>query len=224
MKSVLEDSSVVILAKDVNLSILKPLWLRRNGIFSDEELQGNIVFTPVNVLIPTGNWEFTALPDRLQLRFPSEHVGTHIDVSRTLGRIVKILPHIPYLAVGLNFDYLFGPDSQDSFPRWNQGLFKCPCSTPMPLSEGVDPRFGAYVSFNTLGMRLKADIKPIKAPNAPGSVSTSWPPGEDLMRAKLNFHSDVASAEAPAVMVLAALNKWEEASGLAKEIVTQIHN
>ena len=85
MNIVMENSSVVIIAKDFNLSILKPLWLVKNKIFREKELEGDVVVTPPAVQIRSDNYQFMALPDRLQIALPREYPDAQSDIDRIAG-------------------------------------------------------------------------------------------------------------------------------------------
>lgn len=222
MNTAIEHLSIVILAKDFNLSIFKPFWLMKNSIFREEELQGNIVITPPAVQIPTENFQFTVLPDRLQMVIPRPYPNAEDDIARILGQIVKTLPHTPYTALGINFNYLVAPESEDTFSTWNRKLFASPLSNKLQSPKDVNARFGSYFSFDVLGFRLKVDIKPIKAPANIETLCKSWNSGQDLVRLNFNFHSDVVNTKPPANYVLDKLGKWAKALSLTKKLTSMI--
>ncbi|MHC4145101.1 MAG: hypothetical protein ACYSWW_10840 [Planctomycetota bacterium] len=218
----MENSSVVIIAKDFNLSIFKPLWLMKNNIFREEELKGDIVITPLAVQIPLKNFQFMVLPDRLQIAIPRQYPDAQSDINRVLGGIVTTLPHTPFTAVGLNFHYLVAPESEDAFTSWERALFASPFSNRLHVAEEGNTRFGSYLSFNVLGSRLKMDIKPINAGDKIQGICNSWHPGQDLTRVHFNFHTDVTNAATPAESTLDSLGKWAEASTLSQELRDKI--
>ena len=90
MNTVMENSSVVIIAKDFNISIFKPMWFLKNNIFSEEELNKDIVITPPAVQIPSKNFQFMVLPDRLQVTIPRQYPDAQSDIDRILGGIVLV--------------------------------------------------------------------------------------------------------------------------------------
>lgn len=218
MNTVLENLSIVILAKDFNLSIFKPFWLIKNNIFREQELQGNIVITPPAVQIPAQNFQLTVLPDRLQMLIPRRYAKAEADISRIIGGIVKTLPHTPYTAVGLNFNYFAAPQQESSFSSWNRKLLASGLSTKLQSPADENARFGSYVSFDALATRLRIDIKPIKAPNNIENLCNSWHAGQDLIRLNLNFHSDVFNADSPSDSVLATVDKWPDALALSQKL------
>lgn len=222
MNTVMENSSVVIIAKDFNPSIFKPLWLMKNNIFREEELKGDIVITPPAVQIPSTSFQFMVLPDRLQLAVPRQYPDAQSDIDRILGGIVMTLPHTPYTAVGLNFHYLVATESEDSFGSWESTLFASPFSNKLHEAEDHKARFGSYLSFDILGSRLKVDIKPTNAGDKIELLCKTWRPGQELTRIHFNFHTDVANTPTPSESVSEKLNKWTEAFTLSQELRDKI--
>lgn len=212
----LVNASAVVVGHDVNLSIFRPPWFRDQKILSDEELAGDVVITPLMVRIPAPSFELLILPDRVQVQVrPSDDPGkAQSDILRVLGVIVSTLPHTPFTAIGLNFDYIITPDEHTEFQSWNKESFATPFSVDVIGSAQEEARFGAYYSFDTLGMRLKADLKPVRRTEQPegGIVKSSASP--ESMLGKFNFHRDLK--ERPAVSeILQVLGRWGDAASLA---------
>ena len=222
MRIVFQNSSIVIAANDVNLSIFKPLWLQKNQIFRDEEFQGPVVITPVAVQIPTQRFQFMVLPNRIQMTFPAEYPEASSDISRILGGIVQTLPHTPYTAIGLNFDYISAPEEEKSFHAWNNRLFASEFANQICHVEDDDTLFGSYFSFDTLGTRLKIDIKPIKGPATIQNLCQSWHRGQDLVAFHFNFHVGPLKPDQDVATILNTLNKWPEALSLSRQIIEKL--
>jgi len=222
MNIFVENLSVVIVAKDFNISIFKPFWLLKNNILNEQELQGNIVITPPAVHIPTDNFVLMVLPDRLQMTMPRQYRDAKDDIARILGGIIKTLPHTPYTALGLNFNYFVAPEAEDAFSSWNKQLLASSLSNKIYPEQDEGTRFGSYLSFDVLGTRLKIDIKPVKAPNNIATLCNSWHKGQDLVRLNFNFHRDIISSEPPTQTVLDTLGKWSEALALSEQFTAMI--
>jgi len=222
MNSVMENSSVVIIAKDFNLSILKPLWLMNNKIFRPEELEGDIMVTPPAVQIRSANFQFMALPDRLQISATRPYGNAQSDINRICGGIVKALPHTPFTAIGLNFHYLGAPESRGAFASWEKDLFASAVAREIEGSQAENARFGSYLSFDTIGMRLKIDIKPTNAGGSIVDLCSSWDSGQELIRMHFNYHTDVTNTDTPAKTVVDSLAKWEEALAMSTGLVENI--
>ncbi len=210
----LVNASAVIVGHDVNLSIFRPPWLRDQKILSDEELAGDVVITPLMVRIPAPTFELLILPDRVQVR-PSDDPGkAQSDILRVLGGIVSTLPHTPFTAIGLNFDYLMTPEEHAEFQSWNKDSFAAPFSVDVIGSAQEEARFGAYYSFDTLEMCLKADLKPVRRTEQPEGGILKSSTGPEAMLGKFNFHRDLK--ERPGVSeILQVLGRWNDAASLA---------
>ncbi len=140
MNVAFEHTSIVIIAKDFNPSIFKPLWLAKNNILREEELQGDVVITPPAIQIPTKAFQFSVLPDRLQMIIPQSYSDAESDIIRVLGGIIKTLPHTPYTAVGINFNYVAAPSAEDTFAAWNRKLFASAISKKLQSPKAVNAR------------------------------------------------------------------------------------
>ncbi len=222
MQSVLVDASVVAIAHDVNLSIFRPPWLVKSRIFTEKELQGEIVVTPAFVQVPTDNFQLMVFPDRIQMAIRLNCPDAADCIQRVMGGVVSTLPHTPYTAAGLNFKYLAAPESADAFAPWNRALLSSSFADEVAPPDDGGARFGSYVSFDTLGLRLKLDIKPTKAPDAAVKMCKSWRPGQDLVSLGFNFHADVTQAKEPADELIGVLGKWTDALALSEKIAGQI--
>jgi len=222
MRIVFQNSSIVITANDVNLSIFKPLWLQKNQIFREEELQGQVVITPVAVQIATQRFQFMVVPNRIQMMFPSEYPEALSDISRVLGGIVQTLPHTPYSAIGINFNYMAAPKDEKTFPSLNSRLFGSEFAKQIHTVEDNDARFGSYFTFDLIGTRLKIDMKPVKGSSNINSLCSSWHRGQDLLAFNFNFHKDLTKPDQNVDIILTILNKWSEALSLSRQIIEKL--
>jgi hypothetical protein len=189
-----QEAVAVLVAKSLNVSIFQQVWLLENGILSKEETAGNALFSPVSVNIPGAKFDFLVVPDRVQVVVKSDFESAGAIFDRTIGNVAKVLPHTPYTGLGLNFNYLVEPSSQESFFSASRKLV---LSERNPLANEFstsDARFGLYVSKNILSARLKLDIKPIKK----GVI--------EALLMNFNFHHDVSNAK----HVIDALDNWLE--------------
>jgi len=210
----LVNASAVVVAHDVNLSIFRLPWLRDQKILSEEEVAGDVVITPPVVRIPARSFELLILPDRVQVRPSGDPGKAQSDILRVLGGIVTTLPHTPFTAIGLNFDYLMTPEEHTEFQSWNKDNFAAPFSLDLIDSAQEKARFGAYYSFDTLGMRLKADLKPTERTEQPEGGVLKSSAGPEAMLGKFNFHRDLK--EHPGVgEILQVLGRWNDAASLA---------
>jgi len=222
MHYILTNTNVVVTARDVNVSIFKPLWLSNCDIFRREELEGDIIITPPLVQIPTKKFELAILPNRIQLLTRSLYAEFNDDVFRIIGGIIKRLPHTPFTAVGLNFNYLMSPDNVEGYHAWNRKLFSSLFSNQIVAKEDKDSRFGCYISYDTLGMRLRSKIKPMKAESTIKMLCDDWEPGQDIMLYDFNFNYNVAETDNPVDSIQQTLAKWPSALDIVEELIKSI--
>ncbi len=220
MCAVLTNSSAILVAHDVNLSIFKPVWLLRHKILTEEELGDETLVSPVVVRIPAPRFELLVLPDRVQLRPDLGSPAAQDDLLRVLGGIVSILPHTPFTAIGLNFEYARKCPRSAKFAEWHRPKFAAPYALQMVPGSHPAARFGAYFSFDVMDMRLKADIKPGRVDKPAPSLADQLTPEQEVMQAKFNFHRDLV--QPPEVgEILTVLGRWNSAAALAKRIVNE---
>lgn len=220
MSAILTNASAVVLAHDVNVSILKPPWLRKQDILTDEELSGNVVASGALTRVLNPRFEFLALPDRLQMRILKPEFG-QADLLRVLGGIVSTLPHTPITAIGMNFDYVVSVEPQESFAEWNRSRFSSQFSLETSGEHKPDVRFGAFVSYEVSGMLLKADIKPCVARSEARSETSSNE--SEAMQVKCNFHEDLEESASTPVL-LERLAHWDNFARVAEQFVDMLAN
>src|SRR5262245_9370718 len=100
----LASSSVVVLAKDHNPSLLHPAFLAGQGIMrSDEELAEQSISTPaVSVVKYASGLVFMVELNKLQIT-DNAPTGDPDRPARLAGQYLEALPHVRYVAIGLNF-------------------------------------------------------------------------------------------------------------------------
>ena len=210
--------SVVIVGHDVNISILKPPWLVRNGIFSEDELSaGDVVFSQAVVQIPAGSFDFLALPDRVQIRLPRDCEDVQSILNRVLGGLVTTLPHTPLSAIGFNFEYVLLPQRGAKYVAWNCAGFQTSFAKQICESK-TDVRFGSYCSFSALDMQVQVDLKPGRARRTDGDESSSAASRPEAMIGKINFHKELETPLRPPE-VFESLGRWAAAENIATEFV-----
>lgn len=222
MKNVLANSSVVVLAKDINLSIFKPSWLVKSEIFREGELEGEIVITPVTVQIPTERFQVAIFPDRIQMNFARLYDEAELDIARILGGIVTTLPHTPYTAAGLNFTYFTAPESKNGFGSWNRKLFASRYANQVRPPECKDVRFGSYLSYDIIETRLSINVRPISAPLKISDLCASWHTDQHLMKLNFNFQRDIDESLSAKDILLELFTKWPDALALSEDITHMI--
>ncbi len=94
-------ADLVVLANSHNPSILSPDWLRKHCDFDEEPAQ--FVHTPDFSMFDSSEVQIILDQARMQIvckRFDPDLLDT---ISAIARRYVENLPHIPYVAIGINF-------------------------------------------------------------------------------------------------------------------------
>lgn len=153
-------ATAVVVASSFNIPIFSQLWLSRNQIFRDDEFTPDSVYSPAAVNIPAANFEFLALPERIQLVIKDLGLANDL-ISRIIGGIVDKLPHTPFAAIGLNFNYLLEAKEAQLFSDIVKQLFMCSSNPLIEEFNSGNPLFGGYASKDMFDARIKLDMKPI---------------------------------------------------------------
>lgn len=208
------ESSIVLVANDVNVSIFKLGWMLENNIVSAEELDGEVSVTDLTVLLKTKSFELTVVPNRIQMNIRPVDLVTDASSENALVRILRVLPHTPVSAIGLNVTYMLSPPSTSDFVTWNKSQFAPSLPLDFVSTEQDNARFGTYVSWNVFGARLRIDIKPITAKHNDGSDL-------EFMRAGFNYHTELPSVSATEAAV-AVIEKWHEVVAHSTDVARSI--
>ena len=179
----------IVVAHQFNPSVVGQLWLVRNGILDEADFEPGCAFTDVAVHVNAKDFNLLIVLQQCQF---TPHVAAESAgglVTDKVGTIVRCLPHTPYRAVGLNFTWHLAPEQWD-VPSISRKLFFVDERSPYTDFDVEDARFGAYMSKDALGGRLRLNIQPIntKAEN------------QDVERIQFafNLHRDVARDDNPA--------------------------
>ncbi len=209
MTARLVGANVVISAHMFNPSIISQYWLIRNNIIAENDFGPGCMFSEVLANIQAKEFNLTVLPDVLQfVPIVDEEREQQLVVDK-VGGIVDRLPHTPYRAIGLNYIWHLSPGGRDagSFTRRfffseNRKIDKC--------FDTADARFGGYFSKDSLGARLKLDIKPI---------TIRFPDlSREMLQFSFNYHLDLADTDA-ITRIQGLLANWANAKREASEIM-----
>jgi hypothetical protein len=207
----LKAETIVVVARQFNPTILNQHWLIANAIVREGELDlGESVFSPPFVQFCSAEFEFQAIPDRIQLSIKGAASDKHELVKRLMVGVVSRLPETPYSAIGINFLWRYGPLSAPSAIQ--KRLFFNPTTPLADVFNTPDARYGAYYSMEAIGFRMKLTAVPMRTGN-PDEPATA-----EFLDLNFNFHKDVSSH----VEILSLLEKWSEAKSKSEEIAVKI--
>lgn len=205
--------NVVILAQQFNPSILTQLWLVKNGVLAEDEFETGCIFTESLVQVIGKRFNITAIPNQFQfMPVPSIPSDEERDlISEKVGLVVTRLPHTPYTALGFNFVWHAMPEHETTKDFCRRMFFR----DDGPLFRefrSEDALFGAYMSKDLLGFRMKMDVWP-------GMTSAM----KDLqLQIAFNFHVDLTNDESRIEKLVKMLGQWEQARSESLRIVKSI--
>jgi len=207
----MEHGDVVVAARNLNPSILSPVWLVKNGIVTEDAPQGEWVIAPPLVQVPAPEFVIVAVPDHIQFapRKPDSDVQNL--VSAKLGAIVRLLPHTPYTAVGLNFHWSATTTDLDQYGAAQRAALVRSGSPIYDQFPSADARFGAYASADALGFRIKLTVLPINGMREGLRF-------EGLLY-QFNFHRDLLVPDRAPGEIEEAIGLWTEARELSRAIL-----
>jgi len=110
----LKDCNVVIIANNFSITTINTVLLYKNKIFTEKELQG-ATYLPVVIEVKTDKFHLNLLPDRLQFSINPTYSNTKALILSKIGKLVKKLPHTPYVAAELNFIYHVTPADKEIY-------------------------------------------------------------------------------------------------------------
>jgi hypothetical protein len=209
-------SNVVVVAQHFNPSVVNHLWLVRHGLMAEEELEPGSIFVDGLVQVCTRRFILLVTPEQLQIVPRVTNDEQDVLITNAIGTIVRTLPHTPFRALGLNFTWHLVPDEGD-VRTLTRRLFYIPHRPLFQDFDVPDANFGAYLSKNIFGYRLKLDAKPVTVPMPEG-------PSEDRLQILFNYHADLPQEGEAATTIEGLLGHWRQAAEESRRIVGTIQD
>lgn len=208
-------SNVVIVAENLNPSIFRETWLVKEGVFKEEEIAPESIFSSVSVNVVTPSVELLIVPERLQLTLKTDERQDEI-IKKVLGTVAEALPHTPYKAIGFNLHWILEASGQSEIRKVTQDLFLSEKNPLRNIFDTDDTRVGVYLSKDELEMRLKLEIRPVK-----GLVKNA---GKEALRFNFNFDRPINKSEAEKAteIILETIDKWLAVKAISESIVKEV--
>lgn len=208
-------AAAVVVAQQFNPSVFSQVWLVRHGLLGEDDFLPGCMFTDVLVQVRSRRFHLLVVPEQLQF-VPNAPSGEQQGViSEKLGTIVRTLPHTPFKALGLNFNWHLTPQDGD-VARFTRDLFFREDRALFRSFGAADSQFGGYLSKNVLGFRLKLDVKPIIVNLREGNETRS----ENRVQFAFNFHADLG--ENAAQEIEQHLLRWNEVRTESESILDSV--
>ncbi len=207
-------SGIVITAQDFNASILTETWLVSNSLVRADDLVGLRVFSEQFVQFQTKRFQLLLLPSKLQLTFSILGEDAKDDSPKEIAaRVVELLPHTPFRALGLNFDFFTPCPEGVGMPEYTRALLGDGTFPLLRDFASTDARFGRYMSKDFGEARLKLEVKPVHA----------GPSNEEMVQFSFNFHHSLDSIDAAerAEGTATRIRTWPNLLQYAEELVSR---
>jgi len=209
----LPEASAVVVANQFNLSIVTQYWLIKHEIISEKDFKENCIFSPGFSDIRTDYLQFILTPQSLTFSPLLDDSEKQAELANNkLGSIIRLLPETPYSALGINFVWHVDPE-QISVNEIGRNLFFKEKSPLFKEFDNKDAKFGAYMSKDILGFRLKLDIKPTLI-TLDGALCSR-------LRFVFNYHLNL-TVEDKIQSISESLSKWKESKDLAIQMLNTV--
>jgi len=200
---------IVLTAQSFNPSIFTETWLQNNSILDTSKLTGMRVFSAQVAQFQTEEVHVVVVPPQLQITFSDK--AADVEVPRSFAtRVVELLPHTPYQALGINFSYFLSQPAKQEFVAYDRALLGTGEYALLGEFAAADARFGRYFSKDFGSARLRLNIKPVKA----------GPKNADMLQFEFNFHHDLAGIEPPdrATSLVKFIGTWNALREYAEKL------
>ena len=209
------DQNIILLAQNFNPTIFSDSWLKSYEILGKDEVVKQQIYTPIAVNLTTESFSLVITPEQLQLTI-QENAPAIETIQRTTAKIIRLLPHTPLAALGINFDWFAEPEDAKRYYELSRE-FCVPQNNPILKFFGkIDSRFGIYMSADHGDFRLKLDIKPRIYVHEKEKI--------EGLNFSFNFHRDLkpnVAKQTSSDLVLPLLDQWKALKEKSEEIMTE---
>lgn len=160
LSKILKIKNSIIVANGLLPSIFSQSWFEKNGIFKDSEFLPDCVFSRDFVQIRTTS-KVRIVIFQNQIQFVSDD-DIETAINNTLIPIVSSLGSFAFAAAGINY-FWYLTDPELTLAELSKKYFKSEQLKVTSLFSDNSAQYGAYLSKDIFGCRLKLDIKPVKA-------------------------------------------------------------
>jgi len=172
MKIKLGRADIVILALAHNPSIISPQWLKENHLITEEPKQ--FVHTPDFSLFDSETFSLITDRQRLQVTAKKQDMDTLKSLASIGNGYIKLLSHIPYRTLGLNFVWLAEISEGEYLPKINISINST--DNLSSILTGHELNLGCIIYARKEPYLLKLTIEP---------------QGENTLIYNFNYHHEV---------------------------------
>lgn len=210
--------NVVIAASNLNPSLFSQMWLVRQGIIDENDILLNQIFTQFVTQISIPDFSLFVVPEQLQFTLTEKSKDNSELIKNKVSDIIKKIPHTPYKAIGTNFHWLVAPDVSLDFAEFTRKLFAKQDAPLYDKFSESNAKFGAYLSKDIFGSRLRLNIKPVKSIGKKKLEDAS-----ELLELVFNYHLDLTIDEDDTIdRMLKFLGQWDDMKIYSEEIASTV--
>jgi len=155
MESKLRRADIVIIASAHNPSIIAPQWLKDNSLIIESPI--HFVHTPDFSLFDSESFSLVVDHQRLQITAKKQDKESLRSLANIASNYVKLLPHIPYRSLGLNFIWSIHFDEGEKVAKIRLNINESNLSS---LFEGHEVNYGGIIYAKKESYTLKLVIEP----------------------------------------------------------------
>ena len=154
MEAKLIRADIVIIASAHNPSIMAPQWLKDESLILEEP--SHFVHTPDLAIFESESFSLVVDHHRLQIAVKKQDNESLKSLANIVSDYVKLLPHIPYNALGLNFIWTIEVDDGEELPKIELSINK---SDLMSVFGGYEVDCGGIIYARKEPYMLKVVIE-----------------------------------------------------------------
>ena len=154
MEAKLRRADIVLIASAHNPSIMAPQWLKDESLILEEP--SHFVHTPDLAIFESESFSLVVDNHRLQIAVKKQDNESLKSLANIVSNYVKLLPHIPYKALGLNIIWTIEVDDGEELPKIELNINK---SDLMPVFGGYEVDCGGIIYARKEPYMLKVVIE-----------------------------------------------------------------
>jgi hypothetical protein len=207
-------SNAVVVSSSIAPAMFTQMLFVRLGLAADGAFGEGCIFSDPICQVQTNRFHFAAIQGNSIQFTPRQDVENQGQfVADSVGGIVAALGQTPFTAIGLNFIWHETKENEADVNEITRRLFFHQGTAPFTFFAEPDARFGAYLSKDFQGTRLKTDIRPVltQRPERPQPFHA--------ISFHFNFHKDLDAAN-PVESIRQVLAAWDQYKAHADAIAT----
>lgn len=193
-------ADIVIVASAHNPSIMSPEWLKENSLITEEPK--HFVHTPDFSVFESDSFSLVVDRQRLQITAKKQDKISLNSLAKAAVGYIKLLHHIPYISMGLNFVWSCVVGEDEKLPKIGLSVN---ANDIKPLFKAYEVSYGGIIYAKKEPYRLKLVIEQ---------------QGNNSFVQNFNYHYELTgmAAEDIAGLIGDFLSRYEDSAAIVKEL------